>query len=173
MLASLASVALADVDLRTPCEPGKFVALWNNSRAAAEKRRATNAAFTVSLDDAEEIYRREASSELNAEELYEKRWALAVVVSATSRLRAEFAQAGRAEVFEVLQQYLVGESDTTYAETAERLGMNEGAVKTAIHRLRKRLGGLRPISLSSFSRGSNERPNARAMLVPACQLPPR
>jgi RNA polymerase sigma-70 factor (ECF subfamily) len=131
-------------------EAGKFRAFMlaslknfaanERARAAAEKRRATNAAFTVSLDDAEEIYRREASSELNAEELFEKRWALAVVVSATARLRAEFAQAGRTEVFEVLQQYLVGESDASYAETAERLGMNEGAVKTAIHRLRKRLG---------------------------------
>lgn len=133
-------------------EAGKFRAFMlaslknfaanERARATAEKRRATNAAFTVSLDDAEEIYKREASNELNAEELYEKRWALAVVVAATTRLRAEFAQAGRAEVFEVLQQYLVGESDASYAETAERLGMNEGAVKTAIHRLRKRLGNV-------------------------------
>ena len=110
------------------------------ARAAAEKRRASHAAFTVSLDDAEEIYRREASKELDAEQLYERRWALAVVLSASGKLREEFAQAGRAQVFEVLQQYLVGESEATYAETARLLGMNEGAVQTAIHRLRKRLG---------------------------------
>ena len=118
----------------------KNFAANERARASAEKRRATDAAFTVSLDDAEELYRREASNELNAEELYEKRWALAVVVSATAKLRADFAEAGRAEVFEVLQQYLVGESETSYAESAAQLGMNEGAVKTAIHRLRKRLG---------------------------------
>ena len=40
----------------------------------------------------------------------------------------------------MLQQYRVGESEATNAETARLLGMNEGAVKTAIHRLRKRLG---------------------------------
>lgn len=32
------SLALADVGLLTPCTPGKIVALWNNSRSAAEKQ---------------------------------------------------------------------------------------------------------------------------------------
>jgi 2-keto-4-pentenoate hydratase/2-oxohepta-3-ene-1,7-dioic acid hydratase in catechol pathway len=36
--ASGESCALADVTLLTPCEPGKIVALWNNSRSAAEKQ---------------------------------------------------------------------------------------------------------------------------------------
>lgn len=32
------TVALADVALLTPCVPGKLIALWNNSRSAAEKQ---------------------------------------------------------------------------------------------------------------------------------------
>lgn len=32
------TLALADVNLLTPCVPGKFIALWNNSRSAAEKQ---------------------------------------------------------------------------------------------------------------------------------------
>lgn len=32
------SVALGDVTLLTPCVPGKFIALWNNSRSAAAKQ---------------------------------------------------------------------------------------------------------------------------------------
>lgn len=32
------TVARADVTLLTPCVPGKFIALWNNSRSAAEKQ---------------------------------------------------------------------------------------------------------------------------------------
>jgi 2-keto-4-pentenoate hydratase/2-oxohepta-3-ene-1,7-dioic acid hydratase in catechol pathway len=32
------SCALADVTLLTPCAPGKIIALWNNSRSAAEKQ---------------------------------------------------------------------------------------------------------------------------------------
>lgn len=31
-------VALSETSLLTPCVPGKFIALWNNSRAAAEKQ---------------------------------------------------------------------------------------------------------------------------------------
>jgi RNA polymerase sigma-70 factor (ECF subfamily) len=112
------------------------------ARAAAEKRRATQAAFTVSLDDAEDIYRREATDGLDAEQLYERRWALAVVLGATAKLRREFEAAGRGHVFVALQPYLSGESDRTYAETGARLDMSAGAIKTAIHRLRKRLGAV-------------------------------
>ena len=32
------TVALADITLLTPCVPGKMIALWNNSRSAAEKQ---------------------------------------------------------------------------------------------------------------------------------------
>lgn len=36
--ASGATVPLADITLLTPCTPGKMIALWNNSRSAAEKQ---------------------------------------------------------------------------------------------------------------------------------------
>lgn len=32
------TLALANVTLQTPCSPGKLIALWNNSRSAAEKQ---------------------------------------------------------------------------------------------------------------------------------------
>lgn len=32
------TVALGDVTLLTPCEPGKMIALWNNSKSSAEKQ---------------------------------------------------------------------------------------------------------------------------------------
>jgi 2-keto-4-pentenoate hydratase/2-oxohepta-3-ene-1,7-dioic acid hydratase in catechol pathway len=32
------TIALADIALLTPCVPGKLIALWNNSRSAAEKQ---------------------------------------------------------------------------------------------------------------------------------------
>ena len=53
--------------------------------------------------------------------------------------RRIFAKAGKGEVFEALKVYLVGEVGApAYAEVAERLGMSEGAVKVAVHRLRER-----------------------------------
>ena len=54
-------------------------------------------------------------------------------------VEAEFKSAGKAEQFDCLQSWLVGETEAlSQSEAARRLGLNEGAVKVAIHRLRKR-----------------------------------
>ncbi len=55
-------------------------------------------------------------------------------------LASEWAAAGRAHDFEVLKPWLIGDTDSlSQADAARQLGMREGAVKVAIHRLRKRL----------------------------------
>ena len=110
------------------------------ARSRAEKRRADNPGFTVQLDQAEELYQREAPQGLNAEELYERRWAATVLRRATDRLGHEYRESGRGELFDRLKGFLTGEADLSYAMIAGELDMNEGAVKTAIHRLRQRLG---------------------------------
>ena len=47
---------------------------------------------------------------------------------------------GKQETFARLKEYLWGEAcGTSYAETAAQLNMTEGAVKVAVHRLRKHL----------------------------------
>lgn len=42
-----ATVALAEATLLTPCVPGKLIALWNNSRAAAEKQGLEQPAYPL------------------------------------------------------------------------------------------------------------------------------
>lgn len=106
----------------------------------ALKRRAQDARFTLSLDDAEAIYRRESTDDPSPEQLFEKRWALTVLRRATERLRQEYAELGRSELFERLGGYVTGESEGAYEAAATELEMSVGAVKTAVHRLRKRLG---------------------------------
>ena len=55
------------------------------------------------------------------------------------RLATEYKQDGRAELFAELNPCLVGERATQpYAELAIRLGVNEGTVKSAVHRMRQR-----------------------------------
>ena len=56
------------------------------------------------------------------------------------RIRAsEHAEAGQVNQLEVLKPWLTGDSgDFSQREAAVRLGLNEGAVKVAVHRLRKR-----------------------------------
>ena len=55
------------------------------------------------------------------------------------RLREEFQAAGKLQLFDALKQFLAGgDPKPAYAEVGEELGMSEGAVKVAVHRLRRR-----------------------------------
>jgi RNA polymerase sigma factor (sigma-70 family) len=70
---------------------------------------------------------------------FDRKWALTLLDRALARLQSEQQEAGKDEPFEVLKPWLTGEKQTlSQAEAATRLGVNEGAVKVAIHRLRKR-----------------------------------
>ena len=54
------------------------------------------------------------------------------------KLRNEFVHHGRSEHFERLKGFLLGQSDSPYAALAREMNTSEGALKVAIHRLRKR-----------------------------------
>jgi RNA polymerase sigma-70 factor (ECF subfamily) len=98
---------------------------------------------TLSLDVAagEESYASQQSNEMTPEEVFEHRWALAVLDRAMGRLQEESAESGDLIQFDKLKPYLTSaEPQATYQETAGDLGMSVGAVKTAVHRMRKRYG---------------------------------
>jgi RNA polymerase sigma factor (sigma-70 family) len=77
------------------------------------------------------------------ETLFERQWARTVLDRTLARLRDEHAAAKKGALFEQLQHFLPGmECDLGYSETAAALGMNEVAVRTAVHRLRRRYGAL-------------------------------
>lgn len=54
------------------------------------------------------------------------------------RLRSEFVQHGRRDHFNRLKAFLLDQADAPYAALAREMGTSEGALKVAIHRLRKR-----------------------------------
>lgn len=70
---------------------------------------------------------------------FDRQWALALMDRALGLLAQEFTTEGKQAQFEGLKPWLVGDSaGVSQAEAAARLGMSEGALKVAIHRLRKR-----------------------------------
>lgn len=70
-------------------------------------------------------------------------WARQVVALALKQLEEECMAARRGALFAGLKPFLHGEPDGDgYAPLAARLGMNEGALRTATHRMRQRLGEL-------------------------------
>ena len=79
------------------------------------------------------------ASRLSPEDLFDRRWALALLDRVLGRLDSEMRRAGKAALFGRLSPALLGEAQATaYAEIASDLGMTEGAVKVAAHRLRGR-----------------------------------
>jgi DNA-directed RNA polymerase specialized sigma24 family protein len=71
--------------------------------------------------------------------LFDHDWAATLVDRAAAVLAAEYATADKADQFTVLKPWLLGDVPTiSQAEVARMLGLSDGAVKVAIHRMRKR-----------------------------------
>ena len=74
-----------------------------------------------------------------ADEIYERRWALAFLDQVLTRLGDEYRLAGNVILFERLKALLTDEAGRpSQAQIAAELGMTENAVKQAFHRLRER-----------------------------------
>src|SRR5262249_42980580 len=83
------------------------------------------------------IYAAEPADDSTPEKVYEQLWAAAVMRQAFDRLRAEY-RGDRARLFEAFKPFVWGEkSQSSQAQIAAALGLNEGAVRVAIHRLRR------------------------------------
>jgi RNA polymerase sigma factor (sigma-70 family) len=107
-------------------------------RQRAGKRGGAQAPLPLDLAAAEERYRREPRLELSPERLFDRRWALTVLDRVLAAVRAELPPAGR-ETFDVLRTFLVApDEEDSYAEAASRLALSPGAVRVAVHRLRRR-----------------------------------
>lgn len=112
-------------------------------REQAQKRGGGQVLLSLDFDSAEKSYKLEAVEEKTPDVIYEEQWAMTLLDTVLSNLEEEYADGGKAELFGNLRPYLTGEgAGGTYAQLAETLDMTEGAVKVAIHRLRKRFGAV-------------------------------
>ncbi len=78
----------------------------------------------------------------NPEILFDREWAMETVAGALRALRDEMAEGGKSEEHEALRGCLTGEEELPRRQIAQRLGISEGAVNVAVHRLRQRYGKL-------------------------------
>ncbi len=109
------------------------------ARADAQKRGGGRKLLSLDIENAENQYIREPRDELSPEKLFERSWALAVLDRTMARLQAEAANAKKQNIFECLKAYLTADKGAIpYHEMAAKLKMTEGAVKVAVHRLRRR-----------------------------------
>lgn len=82
----------------------------------------------------------EPASDETPETVYEHHWAMTVLEVAMARLKHDCEVGGEASLFEALYPFLAGDESASYEEVAHALQKSEGAVRVAVHRLRRRFG---------------------------------
>ena len=90
-----------------------------------------------SAQTAEARYALEPADHMTADRIFERRWALTLLDDVLARLQAEMQVAGKAVHFAAMKTALAG-GPVACAEVGAQLGMSEGAVRVAVHRLRGR-----------------------------------
>ena len=110
---------------------------WDRANAI---KRGSQYSF-ISLDDksAEDRYQLEPATNLFPEKVFEWQWALTLLENVFSRLREEFSAAGKTKQFELLKNFLEGETASgDYTAVSAELGVTPNAVAAAVRRARRR-----------------------------------
>jgi RNA polymerase sigma factor (sigma-70 family) len=104
-------------------------------------KRGGHCQFVYLDDDAAENHY-QLAARMTAEKIFEARWAAALIEAALVRLRIELQAAGKGQIFEALQGFLLTGEDASYQQIADRLSLSLGAIKMAIYRMRSRYRAL-------------------------------
>lgn len=129
-------------------ERGRFrtfllAAFQNHCRNAyraetAIKRGGQATVVSIDVEQGESRYRAEPADEETPDAVFEREWALALLDRVFGRLKREFEESGRGELFQVVSGRLTGATEPTYREVGEQFGMTDTAVKVVVHRMRGR-----------------------------------
>ena len=108
-------------------------------RAKAQKHGGGRQILSLDFADAETKYVIEPADNLSPEKLFDRYWALTVLNQTIRKLKMETENAGKKNIFSALKIYIASEGDSVpYRDMAKEQNMTEGAIKVAVHRLRKR-----------------------------------
>jgi RNA polymerase sigma-70 factor (ECF subfamily) len=110
---------------------------WRKQQAL---KRGGGAEFlSLDFEAAEETFVQEPATGLDPEAAFQRKWALELLERAIGDLERQYADAGKSGLFAALKGTLGGvEPDRPYPDLARELAMSEGALRTAISRLRAR-----------------------------------
>lgn len=99
--------------------------------------------FSIDFAQGESRYLDEPADTCTPESIFARRWALALLAVVHQKLREQYDRKGQTAMFEKLQEWLTGDPPSgSYATLATSLDVTEGAVRVAVHRLRRRFGQL-------------------------------
>jgi RNA polymerase sigma-70 factor (ECF subfamily) len=110
---------------------------WDKSRC--QKRGGGVTPLSLDWQTADTQFQIAATAEPSPDKAFDREWAVALLARVIERLRAECETDGRGKQFAELKIFLTtGKGERSYADAARSLGLDEGAVRVAVHRLRKR-----------------------------------
>ncbi len=110
---------------------------WDKSQR--QKRGGGEIHLSLDWQTADTKFQIAATAEPSPDKAFDREWALALLAKVIGRLQNECSADGKAKLFEQLKKFLMADgSDSAQSEVAKSLGMEEGAVRVAVHRLRKR-----------------------------------
>lgn len=108
-------------------------------RENAAKRGGGHVTLAIDWADAEVRFERDLAGERSPADLFERDWALTVLDATLERMRGEYRARERDALFELVAAEFGGTvAQESRADQAQRLGMTEGSLKTAISRARAR-----------------------------------
>ena len=117
----------------------RFYLANERDRVTAGKRGGGRVPLSIDVAAAEARYERALAHEERPERAFDRQWSLTLLDDVFEALGAEHAAAGKAAQFERLKEFLGGGRDAgSYDDAARDLGTTAGAVKVAVHRLRRR-----------------------------------
>ena len=108
------------------------------ARRGAQKRGGGKSLLSIDTALGERLYRLGGTDSPSPEKAFDRRWALTVLERALTALAGEMEAQGRQALFQALRPALAGGEERPFREVAAGLGMSEGSVKVAAHRLRRR-----------------------------------
>ncbi|HWQ91563.1 MAG TPA: sigma factor-like helix-turn-helix DNA-binding protein [Clostridia bacterium] len=107
------------------------------------KRGGGLAPLSLDWRDAEARYGVEPADAASPDKLYDRAWALLLLERVIAALGEESASQGKTALFAALKPFLMVDQDgVPYSQIATQLQLNEGAVRVAVHRLRRRYRAL-------------------------------
>ena len=110
---------------------------WDKARA--QKRGGGIAPLSLDWQTADHKFQLAATAEPRPDQAFDREWAVALLARVIEHLQADCVADGKGALFGQLKTFLTaGKDGSAQAEVAKALGMEEGAVRVAIHRLRKR-----------------------------------
>ena len=108
-------------------------------RAQRQKRGGGKVHLSLDWQTADTRFQVAATSEPSPDKAFDREWATTLLAKVVRRLQEECEADGKGKLFEHLKQFLTLDGDATpQADAAKALGMEEAAVRVAVHRLRKR-----------------------------------